>query len=201
MQHYFIEKEHKPTDYFEFDTIVAEQKLTLRSCDNIFSKDEIDLGSLTLIDTVLKQLKLSGYGLDFGCGYGIIGLVLIKKLGVKIDFADVNGTAIELTRANLLKNGIKSAGDLIKSDGFINITKQDYDFIVTNPPIKTGKKLLFNIIDNCFTHLKVEGSLTLVIRKDQGEASLKKHIEEVFGNCEILKRNKGFYILHSIKKN
>ena len=58
-----------------------------------------------------------------------------------------------------------------------------------------------NIIDNCFTHLKVEGSLTLVIRKDQGEESLKKHIEEVFGYCEILKRNKGFYILHSVKKN
>ena len=57
------------------------------------------------------------------------------------------------------------------------------------------------ITDNCFTHLKVEGSLTLVIRKDQGEESLKKHIEEVFGYCEILKRNKGFYILHSVKKN
>lgn len=199
MQHYFIETNHQESDYFEFSSVVAGEKLTFRSCDNIFSKDEVDMGSRTLIDSVVEQVKPVGYGLDFGCGYGVIGITLIKKFGVNIDFADVNGTAIELTRTNLLKNGIKSAGDLIKSNGFENITKKDYDFIVTNPPIKTGKKLLFEIMQGCFDSLKVGGTLTLVIRKDHGEDSLKKHLISLFGNCEILKRNKGFYILHCKK--
>ena len=199
MQHYFIETNHQESYYFEFSSVVAGEKLTFRSCDNIFSKDEVDMGSRTLIDSVVEQVKPVGYGLDFGCGYGVIGITLIKKFGVNIDFADVNGTAIELTRTNLLKNGIKSAGDLIKSNGFENITKKDYDFIVTNPPIKTGKKLLFEIMQGCFDSLKVGGTLTLVIRKDHGEDSLKKHLISLFGNCEILKRNKGFYILHCKK--
>lgn len=200
MQHYFIETEHKDSDYFEFSSVVAGEKLTFRSCDNIFSKDEVDFGSRTLIDTVVEQVKPSGYGLDFGCGYGVVGITIIKKFGVNIDFADINGTAIELTRTNLLKNGIKSAGDLIKTNGFENITKNDYDFILTNPPIKTGKKLLFEIMQGCFNALKSGGTLTLVIRKDHGEDSLKKHLVSLFGNCEILKRNKGFYILHCKKQ-
>lgn len=198
MQHYFMETEHKAEDYFEFSAEVVGEKFTIRSCDNIFSKDELDLGSKTLIETMVEKVNPKGQGLDFGCGYGIIGLSLTKKCDVVMDFADINGTAIELTRTNLLKNGIRSSGDLIKSDNFENIDKI-YDFIVTNPPIKTGKKLLFDIMENCFKHLNVGGTLTLVIRKDHGEESLKKHLTNLFGNCEVLKRNKGFYILHCVK--
>ena len=198
MQHYFIETDHKAEDYFEFNASVLGEKLTFRSCDNIFSKDEIDMGSQTLIETVVEKVAPKGLGLDFGCGYGVIGIMLTKKCDVVMDFADVNGTAIELTRTNLLKNGIRTSGDLIKTDSFENISK-NYDFIVTNPPIKTGKKLLFEIMQNCYEHLKDNGTLSLVIRKDHGEESLKKHLISIFGNCEVLKRNKGFYILHCIK--
>lgn len=199
MQHYFIETTHKATDYFDFDAIVAGTKYTFHSCDNIFSKDEVDLGSKTLIETCLNQLSLNGYGLDFGCGYGVISVVLMKNLNVKMDLADVNSTALELSKTNLERNNIQGNYTLIKSDNFDNIKKDDYDFIVTNPPIKTGKKLLFSIMENCFSHLKVGGTLTLVIRKDHGEDSLRKHLISIFGNCEIIKRNKGHYILHCVK--
>lgn len=200
MQHYFIEKEHNLSDYFEFEAVVAGEKLNFRSCDNIFSRKEIDKGSDTLINTVIDKVKPEGYGLDFGCGYGVIGITLTKTCKVTMDFVDVNGTAINLTRTNLMKNGVKTSGDLIKTDGFECITKTDYDFIVTNPPIKTGKKLLFSIMEGSFSHLKVGGTLTLVIRKDHGEDSLRKFLITLFGNCEILQRNKGYYILHCIKK-
>ncbi|MBQ9792560.1 MAG: methyltransferase, partial [Clostridia bacterium] len=71
--------------------------------------------------------------------------------------------------------------------------------IVTNPPIKTGKKLLFELMNGAHEHLKEQGQLILVIRKDHGMESLKKHIASIFGNCEIIDRNKGFYILQAIK--
>ena len=48
-------------------------------------------------------------------------------------------------------------------------------------------------------HLKDKGQLLLVIRKDHGMESLKKHIISVFGNCEIIERNKGYYILNAVK--
>ena len=198
MQHYFIETSHKEEDFFNFEAQILNHKLILRSCDNIFSKDELDFGSATLIETVAEIVKPKGYGLDFGCGYGVIGIALMKALDVTIDFADINQTALDLTKINLEQNKVLKKVEIIKSDNFTNIEKT-YDFIVTNPPIKTGKKLLFSIMQNAFNHLKNGGSLTLVIRKDHGEESLRKHLINVFGNCEILKRNKGFYILHSIK--
>ena len=198
MQHYFIEKSHKASDYFEFEGTVADMKLKFRSCDSIFSKDEIDEGTLTLLNTVFDKLDLKGNGLDLGCGYGVIGISIIKKLGLNCDMIDVNGTAVDLALHNLMLNGIRSGAKVFKSNGFENVT-DTYDFIVTNPPIKTGKKLLFELMEGCFDHLNEGGTLTLVIRKDHGEESLKKKLIEIFGNCEILKRNKGFYILHCVR--
>ena len=199
MQHYFIEKQHNACDYFEFEDEIADMKLKFRSCDNIFSKNQIDDGTRTLLNTIFEQLNLKGNGLDVGCGYGVIGLALIKKLNVNCDMIDVNGTAVELALHNLMINGVRSGGKVFKSNGFDNVT-ESYDFIVTNPPIKTGKVLLFELMEGCFNHLKSGGTLTLVIRKDHGEESLKKKLIEVFGNCEILKRNKGYYILHCVKQ-
>jgi len=198
MQHYFIEKQHLASDYFEFEDIVADMKLKFRSCDSIFSKDELDEGTLTLLNTVFDKLNLKGNGLDLGCGYGVIGISIIKKLGLNCDMIDVNGTAVELSLHNLLLNGVRTGANVFKSNGFENV-KSNYDFIVTNPPIKTGKALLFELMEGCYSHLNKGGTLTLVIRKNHGEESLKKKLTELFGNCEILKRNKGFYILHSTR--
>ncbi|MBO5909934.1 MAG: methyltransferase, partial [Clostridia bacterium] len=175
MQHYFIEKEHKDSDYFEFEDEVAGEKLKFKSCDSIFSKNEIDEGTRTLLETVFNKVELKGNGLDLGCGYGVIGMTIIKHLGLNCDMIDVNGTAVELTRHNLMLNGLKKGARVFKSNGFENVT-DNYDFIVTNPPIKTGKKLLFELMEGCFEHLNIGGTLTLVIRKDHGEESLKKKL-------------------------
>ena len=198
MQHYFIEKEHKDSDYFQFEDSIADMNLKFRSCDSIFSKDEIDEGTRTLLNTVFEKVELKGSGLDLGCGYGVVGISIIKKLGLNCDMLDVNGTAVELALHNLMLNGLRSGAKVFKSNGFEGVDNT-YDFIITNPPIKTGKKLLFELMDGCFDHLNQGGTLTLVIRKDHGEESLKKKLTELFGNCEILKRNKGFYILHSTR--
>ena len=198
MQHYFIEKQHSPNDYFEFEDTIADMKFKFRSCDSIFSKDEIDEGTRTLLDTIFTKVDLKGNGLDLGCGYGVIGMSIIKKLGLNCDMLDVNGTAVELARHNLMLNGVRSGSKVFKSNGFEGVEGK-YDFIVTNPPIKTGKAVLFELMQGCFDHLNEGGTLTLVIRKSHGEESLKKKLTEIFGNCEILKRNKGFYILHSTR--
>lgn len=199
MQHYFIETEHRTEDYFEFDDSIAGLNLKFKSCDNIFSKDCIDEGTRTLIDTVIKKVDLSGKGLDLGCGLGVIGIVVVKKFGLECDLVDVNGTAVELSRHNLMLNGARKGASVIKSNGFEQIDG-NYDFILTNPPIKTGKKLLFSLMEQSYEHLNINGTLTLVIRKSHGEESLKKLLISIFGNCDILARNKGYYILHCIKQ-
>lgn len=198
MQHYFIDKPHTENDYFEFSDSVLGLDLCFRSCDSIFSKNKIDDGSRTLLETINKKCTLSGHGLDLGCGLGVIAISLIKKFKTTFDMVDINATAVRLSKENLSKNNVQRSATVFESDGFENVN-DIYDFIVTNPPIKTGKTKLFELMNGAYEHLKSNSQLILVIRKDHGMESLKKYLIELFGNCEILERNKGYYILQSIK--
>ena len=198
MQHYFIDKDHKESDFFEFNDSVLDLNLCFRSCDSIFSKNKIDDGTRSLLNAIQKHCILNGHGLDLGCGLGVIAIALIKKFGVTFDMVDINNTAVKLSKENLIKNNVQKNANVFNSDGFEAVGNL-YDFIVTNPPIKTGKKLLFDLMSGAYEHLKDNGQLILVIRKDHGMESLKKHINSIFGNCEIIERNKGFYILKAVK--
>ena len=198
MQHYFIDKEHKDSDFFDFNDSVLGLNLCFRSCDSIFSKNKIDDGTRSLLEAISKKCELNGHGLDLGCGLGVISIALIKKFNVTFDMVDINKTAVKLSCTNVKKNNVEESANVFYSDGFSEI-KNSYDFIVTNPPIKTGKKLLFELMNGAHEHLKEQGQLILVIRKDHGMESLKKHITSIFSNCEIIERNKGYYILRAIK--
>lgn len=200
MQHYFIDKQHVETDFFDFNDQVLGLNLCFRSCDSIFSKNRIDDGSRTLLETIAKKCTLSGNCLDLGCGLGVIGISLAKKFNLNFDMVDINGTAVKLSRQNTITNNVQRQTNVFESDGFSNVSEM-YDNIITNPPIKTGKTLLFNLMDGAYQHLNINGQLILVIRKDHGMESLKKYLIELFGNCEIIERNKGYYILKSIKNN
>ena len=75
----------------------------------------------------------------------------------------------------------------------------EFNHVVSNPPIKAGKKYLLQFVDGAYNHLINGGTLTLVIKKNLGEESLRKYLISLFGNCEIWERDKGYYILHSVK--
>jgi len=198
LQHYFINKEHNESDFFEFNDSVIGLNLCFRSCDSIFSKNKIDDGTRSLLEAINKKCVLYGHGLDLGCGLGVIAISLIKRFGVTFEMVDINNTAVALSKENLIKNNVSKFANVYYSDGFSDV-KNEFDFIITNPPIKTGKKLLFDLMLGSYKHLKKDGQLILVIRKDHGMESLKRHIESMFGNCEIIERNKGFYILKAVK--
>ena len=184
MQHYFIDKQHKEEDFFEFNDNVLNYNLCFRSCDSIFSKNKIDDGTRSLLNAISEKCELNGHCLDVGCGLGVISIALIKRYGVTFDMIDINNTAVKLSKENLIKNNVQKSAKVFYSDGFKEVTEM-YDNIITNPPIKTGKKLLFDLMQGAFDHLKTNGQLILVIRKDHGMESLKKHITSIFNNCEI----------------
>ena len=111
---------------------------------------------------------------------------------------EINSRAVELCKENIVLN---------KSD-LCNVYESDlyekangkYDVVISNPPIRAGKKVVFEIFEKSYDYLNDEGELWIVIRKSHGADSAKDKILSVFGNCEIIKRNKGFYVLKSVKK-
>ena len=57
------------------------------------------------------------------------------------------------------------------------------------------------VYENLMELLTLNGSLYVVIRKDQGAKSASKFIENIYGNCELIKRDKGYYIYRAINQN
>ena len=74
------------------------------SDNGVFSKSKIDFGSITLIETYLKNRKDIQSFLDVGCGYGFLSIVLSKELNVCGMGVDVNLRALELAEENAKLN-------------------------------------------------------------------------------------------------
>jgi len=114
--------------------------------------------------------------------------------------SDINSTAVDLAKYNVKINKCMIEVENITTGNLFENIDTKFDHIVSNPPIKAGKKYLLEFVDESYNHLNNSGTLTLVIKKNLGADSLKKYLLELFGNCEVWERNKGYYILHSCKK-
>lgn len=161
----------------------------------VFSKKMVDYGSQVLLNTL--DLDSGKRLLDVGCGYGPLGLTLGKVFGVIPTMVDINQRAIDLAIQNAQKNSVDAF--IFQSDIYEEVEGQ-FDYIVSNPPIRAGKSVVHAIIQGAYHHLVDFGRLTIVIQKKQGAPSAKTKMEEVFGNCSILKKDKGYYILESVKE-
>lgn len=162
----------------------------------VFSKNAIDYGSRVLLDNF--QPEGAKTLLDVGCGYGTLALTLAKKYGLKATLVDVNSRALDLAKKNADKNNIE-VNDIFLSNIYDNV-EEKFDAIISNPPIRAGKEVVHTILSDAYEHLNDDGHLTIVIQKKQGAPSAQKKMKDVFGNCEIVAKDKGYYILRSYKE-
>ena len=193
MSHYFKNDESLESKKSIIKYSINSHSFELNSDLGVFSKNELDPGSELLIKTAIKN-NIKGDLLDVGCGYGPIGITLSCLCEIsKVDFIDVNRRALNLTMENATKY-CKNSYNVFESNGFENV-KDLYDFILINPPIRAGKEVIFKMFEDSIKHLKNDGNLMIVIRKDQGAPSAKTKLLSIFGNCETLDREKGYHIL------
>lgn len=196
MSHYFVNDENLVSQVRELIYKYASFSFTFFSDNGVFSKKSIDYGSKLLLETYLKDDTSSKKVLDVGCGYGFIGTVISIVNGSYVDMVDVNKRAIHLTKRNIKKyNNFK--GSVFLSDAYSDV-KDTYDVIITNPPIRVGKEKLLSILTGAFDHLKDNGVLYFVIRKDQGALSIKKILEKD-RIVETINKDKGYFI-YKVKK-
>lgn len=194
MSHYFTNDNVKSDEHI-INVIVKNIKLNFIVDNGIFSKKGLDFGTRTLLENIDIE-KVQGDILDFGCGYGPIGIYLQKITNANIDMIDINKRAINLAKKNAELNKVKV--NVFESNIYENIHKK-YDAIVTNPPIRVGKKILYNILFGAKDYLKENGTLWLVINKNQGAKSLAKDLAKEYDVTTVTK-NKGFYILCAKKR-
>ncbi len=157
----------------------------------VFSRGEIDRGSETLLKALPGELK--GRVLDLGCGWGLIGTVIARtRRDAAVVMCDVNERAVELSRRNLRENG--AAGEVFLSDGFASL-EGNFDWVVTNPPIRAGKKVIYRLFEEAAAHLEPGGKLYLVIRKQQGAESALRYLKTLFQTAEPVEKSGGFWVI------
>ena len=111
--------------------------------------------------------------------------------------ADVNERALALAVSNVKKNFMTA--EAVLSDGFEKITGE-YDVVITNPPIRAGKAVIYKMFEDAKAHLVSGGALYLVIRKQQGAPSALKFLKELYGKAEVIERDGGYWIIECIKE-
>ncbi len=157
----------------------------------VFSKGELDSGSRLLLDALPT---MRGTVLDLGCGWGPIGIAIAKSYpACRVTMADVNHRALDLTRQNAERNGVTV--EVIESDGLDAVAGRKFDAIVTNPPIRAGKAVIYRMFREAARSLTPEGALYLVIRKQQGADSCIKYLQTLYTEVEKLERSAGFWVL------
>ena len=162
--------------------------------NNVFSKKGLDFGTRTMLESIdLNQI--TGDVLDFGCGYGPVGIYIKSNTNSNVDMIDINERAINLARKNANLNRVDV--NIFESNIYSNITKK-YDYIITNPPIRVGKEILYKILVDAKDYLKENGKLIFVINKDQGAKSTMEYLKTYY-DVNILEKNKGFYVFQCEK--
>ena len=187
----YFENQKLPSNMVKKHVSVLGKDFVFFTDNGVFSKDGLDFGSRLLLETIPLE-EVGGKVLDMGCGYGVFGIILNKITSCDVDMVDVNLRALHLTEINARENHCTNI-NIFESNCYENINSK-YTSIITNPPIRAGKKIVYEIVMNAKDYLEKDGNLFLVIRKEQGAKSLIVDLQEVY-NVEVLARKKGFFIV------
>ena len=171
MSHYFT-NDYVKSEEKTVKVIIKNTHLKFIVDNGVFSKKGLDFGTRTLLENI-QDIK--GDVLDFGCGYGPIGIFIKKTSSSNVDMIDINDRAISLAKKNAKLNEVDV--NIFKSNIYENIDKK-YDYIITNPPIRVGKKILYEILFKAKEYLKENGKLLFVINKNGGAKSVLKDLEK-----------------------
>ena len=198
MEHYYTNNPTTESREKIINSTIANENLKFYTDNGVFSKESVDFGTKTMLESFTTDKKNAKVA-DIGCGYGVISIFLAKKYPTyKFTMVDVNNRVLELSKKNIELNNIENEVEVLESSSFDNV-EGNFDIVLTNPPIRAGKKIVHKIMTDSYAHLNAQGELWVVIQKTQGMASCKKLLEDTFSMVEVVSKNKGYYILKAVK--
>lgn len=197
-QHYYSKNPQTTSKPQEWAFTLRGEKIQFQTDSGVFSKNEVDFGSRLLIEA-FEDSSVDGPILDVGCGYGPIGIAVAKSFPQKkVHMVDVNERAIELAKKNAAKNNAANV-EIYESDGLSSVKEEGFSVILTNPPIRAGKETVFRFYEEASAKLATGGSIWVVIQKKQGAPSTEEKLTELFGNCRVADKKKGYFIFEARK--
>ncbi|MEQ8839707.1 MAG: methyltransferase [Acidimicrobiales bacterium] len=191
--HYFDDDPDTPSSPHPVTVTLPDMTLTLTADRGVFSAGRLDAGTKLLL-LEAPALDDARSILDIGCGWGPITCVAGHRAPrATVWGIDVNRRARALTAANADATGL---GDRVHV-GVPDEVPSDlaFDRILSNPPIRVGKKALHQLLLRWLPRLTPDGAAHLVVQKHLGSDSLANWLGEQGFPTSRLSSRAGYRIL------
>lgn len=165
---------------------------------SVFSKTRIDLGTRLLTESMV--LPETGWVLDVGCGYGVVGITAASiNPKLHVIMIDVNMRAVQLARQNCELNKVT---DCEVRSGYLYepVKELTFDCVLSNPPVSAGMETVKAIVAEAPKVMAKKATIQMVIRSKIGAKTLPRTFTENFGNCAVLARESGYRVLIAEKQ-
>ncbi|HYJ13434.1 MAG TPA: methyltransferase [Thermomicrobiales bacterium] len=140
------------------------QRLPLGVAQELFSSHDVDVGSRLLLKSLApNEWGEEGHIVDFGCGYGVLGLGwLAVKPGWTATLIDRDALAVAFARDNADRNELVRA-TCMTGLGPHGLPSPGTDLLLWNVPGKAGEGVLAALTSDCISTLSEGGLLALVV--------------------------------------
>lgn len=190
--HYFDDNPQVASNVRQVSLHLPDLSLELDVDRGVFSASKIDPGTRVLLVEAAKPAADVTSILDVGCGYGPIACTVASRAPqAKVVAVDVNARARQLCQAN---------ADRLDLD--VQVFEPDevdadmrFDLIVSNPPIRIGKKQLHALLTRWLGQLAPGGRAELVVQKHLGSDSLQRWLIEQGWPTVRLTSRSGYRVL------
>lgn len=168
--------------------------LTLECPASLFSPRGLDAGTRALLQAV--EIESGSRVLDLGCGCGVVGILLAKRVGeANVCLTDVDPVAVETARHNAAVNGLMQL-NVTQSDGFRDFRESGFDHILSNPPYHTDFAVAKHFIMKGFNRLVIGGQMHFVVKRPQW---YRNKLRSVFGGSHIREID-GYFVLSATRR-
>ncbi len=198
-----IFSETKPTsELLDFTKKYSEYEINIVNYPNLFSFDQIDIGTRFFIENFQTEKETVDTILDLGCGNGILGVFAGKKYPIaQLMYNDINFSAIESARETAQANDQFNRSVFIQGHAIEKQLGQCIDLVLCNPPFHDHHKISLSTAQEMFSSakkvLKANGELFVVANRHLGYHQILKSI---YDNYEVIKENEKFVLLKSINQ-
>jgi len=174
------------------DTQLLGHPMRFSTTWGLFSPRGIDEGSLMLLDHL--DVANDEVALDFGCGYGPLGLAIAKTASAgSVQLIDKDFVAIDYANKNAQANGLSNANAYL-SNALMGVpSERAFSLVVSNLPAKTGNEL-YTLAFNDAKHRMIPGGKIVVVTINGLRSYMKRSFTDIFGNYKKLKQGKTYTV-------
>jgi len=174
------------------DTKLLGHPMRFATTWGLFSPRGIDEGTHLLLDNL--DIARDEVALDFGCGYGPLGLAIAKSAPEgSVQLIDKDFVAIDYANKNAAANGLTNAKAYL-SNALMGVPAEPaFSLVVSNLPAKTGNELYTLAFNDAKQRMQPGGQI-VVVTINGLRSYMKRSFTEIFGNYKKLKQGKTYTV-------